>query len=108
MTIQDFTSRLLAHMGVDGATVDVEEGDVTAVKITVPDEDSGLLIGYHGECITAIQRVLYLAFSREDKEKRFIVNVNDYTRTRWRPEAAFADFAPPAPRPNTAVSRSTS
>lgn len=82
MTIQDFTQRLLAHMGVDTAQVEVEEGETTVVKIIVPEEESGLLIGYHGECLTALQRVLYMAFSREDKDKKFLVNVNDYKERR--------------------------
>jgi spoIIIJ-associated protein len=82
MTIQDFTQRLLAHMGVDGAEVEVEEGETTLVKIRVPEEESGLLIGYHGECITSLQRVLYMAYSREDQDKKFLVNVNDYKERR--------------------------
>jgi len=82
MTIQDFTQRLLAHMGVENAEVEVEEGDTTLVKISVPEEESGLLIGYHGECITALQRVLYMAFAREDQDRKFLVNVNDYKERR--------------------------
>lgn len=82
MTIQDFTQRLLAHMGVDDAQVSVEEGDVTQVNIQVPEEESGLLIGYHGECLTSLQRVLYMAFSREDQDKKFLVNINDYKERR--------------------------
>lgn len=82
MTVQDFTTRLMAHMGVDDAQVEVEEGEITNVKIVVPEEESGLLIGYHGECLTAIQRVLYMTFSREDQDKKFLVNVNDYKERR--------------------------
>jgi spoIIIJ-associated protein len=82
MTVQDFTTRLLAHMGVDDVQVEVEEGETTNVKIVVPEEESGLLIGYHGECLTAIQRVLYMTFSREDQDKKFLVNVNDYKERR--------------------------
>jgi spoIIIJ-associated protein len=82
MTVQDFTTRLLAHMGVDNVQVEVEEGETTNVKIVVPEAESGLLIGYHGECLTAIQRVLYMTFSREDQDKRFLVNVNDYKERR--------------------------
>jgi len=82
MTIQDFTQRLLAHMGVENAQVEVEEGETTSVKIQVPEEESGLLIGYHGECLTALQRVLYMAFAREDQSKKFLVNINDYKERR--------------------------
>lgn len=82
MTVQEFTTRLLEHMGIEGAEVEVDEQDITKVTIRVPKEESGLLIGYHGECLTSIQRVLYMAFSREDKEKKFIVNVNDYKERR--------------------------
>jgi spoIIIJ-associated protein len=82
MTIQDFTQRLLAHMGVEDATVEVQDGEPVLVNIKVAEEESGLLIGYHGECLTAIQRVLYLTFSRDDQEKKFIVNINDYKERR--------------------------
>lgn len=82
MTIQDFTQRLLAHMGVDNAVVEVDDGETTLVKIIVPEEESGLIIGYHGECLTALQRVLYMAYSREDRDKKFLVNVNDYKERR--------------------------
>ncbi|MBW7955110.1 KH domain-containing protein [Patescibacteria group bacterium] len=82
MTVQEFTQRLLAHMGVEDATVEVEEGETTLVKIQVAEEESGLLIGYHGECLTALQRVLYMAYSREDQNKKFLVNVNDYKERR--------------------------
>ena len=69
-------------MGVDTAQVEVEEGETTVVKIMVPEEESGLLIGYHGESLTALQRVLYMAFAREDQDKKFLVNVNDYKERR--------------------------
>lgn len=82
MTVQEFTERLLAHMGVEGAVVQVEEGESTIVKIEVPESESGLLIGYHGEGITALQRILYMAHSREDQERKFLVNVNDYKERR--------------------------
>lgn len=82
MTIQDFTQRLLAHMGVEDAQVEVEEGETTLVRINVPEEESGLLIGYHGECLTALQRVLYMAYAREDQSRKFLVNVNDYKERR--------------------------
>lgn len=82
MTVQDFTQRLLAHMGVEEAVVEVEEGETTLVNIKVAEEESGLLIGYHGECLTALQRVLYMAYAREDQDKKFLVNINDYKERR--------------------------
>ena len=40
------------------------------------------MIGYHGECLTALQRVLYMAYAREDQDKKFLVNINDYKERR--------------------------
>jgi spoIIIJ-associated protein len=82
MQILEFTNRLLAHMGLDDAKVDIEEGEMISVQITVPEEESGLLIGYHGDSLSAIQKVLQLIYGRDEGSKKIIVNVNDYKQRR--------------------------
>lgn len=82
-TTQDLVERLLAHMGVEGAQITVEDGEFTTVSIQVSEEDSGLLIGYHGETIGSLQKVLQLMhLSQDDNAKRVVVNVNDYKQRR--------------------------
>ena len=83
MTIQEFSQRLLEHMGLENFEVTVEEGEeIITLQLQVGEEDSGLLIGYHGESLQAIQKVVQLAFFREFPTKKIVVNVNDYKERR--------------------------
>ncbi len=82
MVITDFLTRLLGHMGIEDAQVEVtEEEDKIFVQITSSEEDSGLLIGYHGDVLASLQRVAQLIY-RDDQNKKIIVNVNDYKQRR--------------------------
>ena len=82
MVIKDFVQRLLGHMGIDQAQVEVkEEEDKIFVQIIISEEDSGLLIGYHGDVLAALQRITQLIY-REDQDKKIIFNVNDYKQRR--------------------------
>ncbi len=82
MIIQEFVQRLLAHMGIDSAEVLVEEDEFVSVQINVSEEDSGLLIGYHGEVLGSIQKLLQSMYRQEEDSKRILVNVNDYKQRR--------------------------
>lgn len=83
MTMQDFLQRMLEHMGIEEATVQVDATDeLTQVHIQVSEEDSGLLIGYHGETLAAIQKVVQISYSTPDKPLKVSVNVNDYKERR--------------------------
>lgn len=82
MVMKDFLERLLGHMGIDQAQVEVtEEDDKIFVQIAVSEEDSGLLIGYHGDVLASLQRVAQLIY-REEHDKKIIINVNDYKQRR--------------------------
>lgn len=78
-----YTQDLLAHMGVTGADVSVndEEKDVL-IQISVSDQESGMLIGHHGETISALQKMINISFRDLSDEKRIIVNINDYKQKR--------------------------
>jgi spoIIIJ-associated protein len=82
MTTQDLIQRLFAHMGVDTVSVEVEEGELMTVQINVSEEDSGLLIGYHGETLASLQRIIQLMLKDTLGEKKVVVNVNDYKQRR--------------------------
>lgn len=81
--IQTYTEELLAHLGVDQASVtcQLEEDDVVEVHIDVAEADSGMLIGFHGETIGNIQRLLNSSFQQESGGV-IRVNVNDYRQKR--------------------------
>ncbi len=83
MLIDQFISRLCAHLGINNAKIDVSEsGAYTIVQIDVSEEDSGLLIGYHGEVLASLQKILQLIYREEGSEKKIVVNVNDYKQRR--------------------------
>jgi spoIIIJ-associated protein len=48
----------------------------------VSEEDSGLLIGYHGETLAAIQKIIQLANRVALEEKKIVININDYRERR--------------------------
>ncbi len=82
MNINDFMTRLLAHLGVEDSEVQVEEDDqYINVQIKVSEEESGLLIGYHGETLAALQRLAQLS-QRDSTEKKILININDYKQHR--------------------------
>lgn len=81
--ITSYTQDLLAHMGVTDAEVAVTEEDQNIViQISVSDQDSGMLIGHHGETISALQKMMNISFREKADEKRLVVNINDYKQKR--------------------------
>ncbi len=82
MNVTDFITRMLAHLGVEDSQVEVtEEDQYIQVQIRVSEEESGLLIGYHGETLAALQRLTQLS-QREATEKKIVLNINDYKQHR--------------------------
>lgn len=85
MTIQTYLTNICQHSGIESDSVQIEmtedEQAVTAA-ITVPQEDSGLLIGFHGETLSALQRLTRVVFQDELGERRLIININNYREQR--------------------------
>lgn len=82
MAIVEFTNQLLSHMGVDRATVELQnKDDAIFIVISLPEEESGMLIGRGGQTLDALQRVSRLLFQK-DLEKPIVVTVNDYVERR--------------------------
>lgn len=85
MTIQSFLTQLCEHCGLetDQVSIDmVEEESSTVVTINLPEEESGLFIGYRGETLASIQRMVRLVFQEEISDKILEVTVNDYRERR--------------------------
>ena len=82
MTIEEYLSRLLAHTGLENYEVSLEEtDDEVLAHINVDESDVGILIGYHGETLAALQRMVRLVF-KDELAKRFVLNINDYKERR--------------------------
>ena len=75
---------LVANMGFSNAEVEaLMEGDYIKINIKSPPEQSGILIGRHGEGIDALQLIVNLIVNNQSEEwQRVLVNVNDYRESR--------------------------
>ncbi|MBP7768579.1 KH domain-containing protein [Candidatus Woesebacteria bacterium] len=85
MTIDVFVKQLCEHCGIDPETLSVTVDDseeLITVNIQIPEEDSGRFIGFHGETLESIQRVLRVIFAKEYPEKKLVVNINQYREER--------------------------
>lgn len=86
MDIKTYITTLCKHCGVDeGVKVkltDDKKSNVIEVGIDLPEEESGLLIGFHGETLEALQRMVRVTFHEELRDKRFTINVNNYRQQR--------------------------
>lgn len=84
--IKTWVENLLDSMLIENAEIETNEDDEgrIIVEIKVSEEDSGLIIGYRGETLTAIQRLVRIIFGDKQGEegKRISVNVNNYRAER--------------------------
>jgi spoIIIJ-associated protein len=73
-----------ASLGIE-ATMEITE-DAEAISIVLETEDTGIVIGYHGETLEALQLILSLTLAKENGEfKRVSIEAGDYkkNRTEW-------------------------
>lgn len=82
---------LLNQLGVE-ASFTVEEQD-EALDILLETEDTGIVIGYHGEVLEALQLILSLVISKKiGRFLRVTLEVGDYrkNRTGWLENVALS------------------
>lgn len=82
--IQTIATEMLSQMSFDRVEIFVEENeDGFAVNIIAQPEDSGVLIGHHGEGVDALQLLLNIAINKSNENwVRVAVNINDYRQQR--------------------------
>lgn len=57
--------------------------DDEAISLSLETQDSGIVIGYHGETLEALQLILSLILAKESGEfKRVSIEVGDYKKNR--------------------------
>lgn len=87
---------LLSTIGFPDAGVTATEGEegVIEVAIEVPPEQSGFLIGFHGETLASLQLVIgQMVYKRLGEWQRILVNIGDYREKRERSLQEMADNA---------------
>ena len=79
--IEKVIKNLFASLGVD-ASFTISE-DEEAIGVTLETEDTGIIIGYPGETLEALQLVLSLLLAKKRGEfKRVSLEVGDYKKNR--------------------------
>ncbi len=73
----------LLELAPDQYSVEIEGEDQVKVGIQLPEDETGIYIGHHGEGLTALQLILSLMISqRTGTWYRVSVNINDYQERR--------------------------
>lgn len=82
--IKNQIDSLLQQMGFSDFTIEItEEPEQLSVQIETLPEQSGIIIGHHGEGIDALQLITNLIVNNQsDTWTRILVNVNDYRQMR--------------------------
>ncbi len=91
-TIQELTEKLLSLAGVSASVEVIDLGENTYQVNLSTDDETGLLIGFRGENINAIQTVLSVMLKGQTGEwVRLIVNVGDYRQKQEEKLKELAD-----------------
>ncbi len=73
----------LLDLATDQFSVEVEGEEAVKIHIQLPEDQTGIYIGHHGEGLTALQLLLSLMISqRTGIWYRVSVNINDYQERR--------------------------
>ena len=63
--------------------VEAEAGNSYQLNLKFSDQDTGILIGYHGDTISALQLIInLLIYKKQGEWKRLVVNIGDYRQKR--------------------------
>jgi len=81
--IKELTEKLLRLLLVKGTVEVYEEKESRSFIVQIEAENSGYLIGYHGETIDALQLVLSLVVYKQlGSWQKLVVNVGNYWQQR--------------------------
>lgn len=86
--IQETLASILQHMGITFRKFKVEQGETVVsgntyplYRIDIDTDEAGLLIGYYGETIYALQHILKIIIWKKNNENVFILlDVDSYRR----------------------------
>lgn len=80
--VQKLTADLLEKLSV-AATVTVVDAAEEGMSVNIDTQESGLLIGYHGETLNSLQLLLsMMLFQTYNEWIRIVVNIGDYREKR--------------------------
>lgn len=80
-TNEEYIKEFFKNLSID-TSFELEETE-EEIKLTLETEDSGMIIGYHGETLDALQLILALVLSKKQGVfKRVSIEVGDYKKNR--------------------------
>ena len=83
--IKKITADLLANLAIEiqQLTISTDEDGVFHINLEIKDEDTGILIGYHGDTISALQLIISLMLYKQTGTwNRLLVEIGDYRQKR--------------------------
>lgn len=79
--VEQNLTELFPMLGIQ-ASWEIQESD-GEIEVSLQTDDTGVIIGYHGESLEALQLILSLSLSKKIGEyKRVILEVGDYRKKR--------------------------
>jgi len=82
---QKITEKLLTKLEITPKTLEISTDDNSIININLQldDTDTGILIGYHGKSIAALQLIIGMFLYKQTKTwTRVTVNIGDYRQKR--------------------------
>lgn len=83
--LKKLSRELLAHLDVAPKAIKItkDKEGVVSLELDLPDQQSGILIGYHGETIAALQLLLNMMFYKQTGEwSKLVLNIGGYREKR--------------------------
>jgi len=82
--IKKNTKEFLEKIGFDDIKIAItKKEDLYKISLQTNEEEQGMLIGYHGETISALQLLLsIIIYKKEGKWEKILVDVGDYRQQR--------------------------
>lgn len=72
---------IVNSLNIDGQ-VDLTEDDDDVIRVDISGSNLGLLIGKHGETLSAVQTIANVALKKAGVNKKLVVDVEDYRQRR--------------------------
>jgi spoIIIJ-associated protein len=95
INVTELVNDLISHLTFTGAEVEVVEStDEVVINLTLPQEESGVLIGFRGEKIDALQYLLSIIINKDAIHYRPVnLDINSYRQARFDKLKDMADVA---------------
>lgn len=78
---QEIVEKLLTGLGIDAKVIIDEKEE--EIGVTLETEDTGMVIGYHGDTLESLQLILSLCIAKElGAFKRVSLEIGDYKKNR--------------------------